>query len=250
MICPNCNAEIQPHWVHCSNCGALLTPSPAQAPSESASRQEAPAVEAPTAKSPFAPAGQAPVTPHENPFGSATPSQPVKPRRSSAPGWIAALIAFVAIASWVNSRSHTGTGGSPSPAPSTAPVSPTTGATTDGGTTSGQVPNLPPLPAPPVVGGAPLGQWNQVLLVQGSGNQTTQTFTVGSQWEVLWNTSPGPGTDGFSITAVNTANTNQVIAIVATSGANESSQSEYQPGTYYLTITSAQPYTVEIANFD
>ncbi len=89
-------------------------------------------------------------------------------------------------------------------------------------------------------------QWVNVAKWNGNGSKTTEKFTVGSEWKIVWDTKPGPyGAMNFQIYIYDDqGNISGVAANVIGSSSDESFQ--YQSGTYYLQFNTAQPYQVKV----
>ncbi len=103
---------------------------------------------------------------------------------------------------------------------------------------------LPPQPAPVP---KTTGQWAVIAQWEGEAAKDTETFTVGSEWCLDWNTEPGEFGEGNFLIYINSSPNNLPVAIAANViGANTDVSYQHSAGTYYLTIYATQPYTVRV----
>lgn len=90
-------------------------------------------------------------------------------------------------------------------------------------------------------------EWKEVITFEGNSIKDTETFKVSSnEWRINWSTSPGDmGEMNFQIYAHKASGD---LAGVAANIVGEGSDTSYMRGSgeYYLTINTAQPYTIVI----
>ncbi len=92
---------------------------------------------------------------------------------------------------------------------------------------------------------APSG-WRTVVTWHGDGSKSTPTFTVTGPWRIEWRTRPGRlGSDSFRIFLYDAAG-NIVGRVADVTGPARSQRLLRRPGSYYLEIAGAQPYTVTV----
>ncbi len=88
--------------------------------------------------------------------------------------------------------------------------------------------------------------WHTVVTWHGDGNRSTPTFTVTGPWRIEWSTRPGRlGAASFRIFLYDAAG-NIVGRVADVTGAAHSQRLLRRPGSYYLGIAGAQPYTVTV----
>jgi len=123
--------------------------------------------------------------------------------------------------------------GTPSPAPTHS--APFVGAPT---------PRISASPAPVVQTPA---SWQEVMTISGQSTKKTDLFTVtANRWRVSWATKPGGyGATNFAVW-VYRANGDTVGLIANIIGAGQDDGYEYGAGSYYLDITSSQPYGIVV----
>lgn len=108
------------------------------------------------------------------------------------------------------------------------------------------IPAFAPLPPVSSSSTADAPAWRTVAAWHGEGGKATPEFTVDGPWRVAWRTRPGRLGAGPFRVAVYDA-TGAVVKVVAdVSGWARSQSVLYRPGTYYLRIAGAQPYTVTV----
>jgi hypothetical protein len=89
--------------------------------------------------------------------------------------------------------------------------------------------------------------WQQVGVWTGQESMTTQPFVVGANWAIAWQTQPGQQGQGtFRITIHNASTGAQVGVAADIVGAGMSESRQYASGTYYLQISTTQPYSVQV----
>jgi len=89
-------------------------------------------------------------------------------------------------------------------------------------------------------------QWTTVASWRGSSIKSTETFTVGPEWKIAWDTKPGQyGAMNFQIYVYDAAGglTGLAANII---GADHDESIQHEAGTYYLQFNSAQPYEVKV----
>lgn len=91
-------------------------------------------------------------------------------------------------------------------------------------------------------------KWHKVLEVQGDGEKNTDTFTVGSNWEIEWNTKPGEMEGNFQVDAKSTSGGDD-LSVANVMGTSHDHSMEYTPGTYYLSINADQPYDIVVSDY-
>ena len=94
-------------------------------------------------------------------------------------------------------------------------------------------------------------QWHDIAQWSGSGTKNTETFTIPSQakeWKISWVTKPSPtyGDFNFQIFVYKPDSGMPVSVAANIIGANTDSTIMRGAGDYYLTINTAQPYTIEV----
>lgn len=105
-------------------------------------------------------------------------------------------------------------------------------------------PKSKPAPAPP-----PAPTWNEVITFKGSSIKNTQSFHISSEeWRIEWSTKPGQyGDMNFILYTYNADGSMKEPGVVANIiGAGSDISYMRGSGDYYLTINTAQPYTVII----
>ncbi len=107
---------------------------------------------------------------------------------------------------------------------------------------------MPQAPAPSAASpAAPAATWQRIASWTGSGIKTTESFTVGPEWKIVWSTQPGQyGAANFQIyvSEAGTGAPADVAANIIGAGSDESYV--HHAGTYYLEMNSGQPWAVEV----
>lgn len=88
--------------------------------------------------------------------------------------------------------------------------------------------------------------WQVVATFTGNGTKQTQKFTVRNEWRIRWNTQPGPyGAMNFQIYIYSeNGELDGVAANVI--GSSQDVSYQHRSGTFYLTINTAQPYSIAV----
>jgi hypothetical protein len=165
-------------------------------------------------------------------------------KRVAIPVWaiiLTVLVMFGLLVGIISQSSSTGNG-KPS-----ATTSSNTSSSSNGGSTQ---PTVAPTQAPtPTPTHAP--KWTTTQTFTGNGNKTTQTFTVGSDWKILWSCDPSSfyggeyniivsvyGSDGTLIDLpVNT---------ICKAGNTSDYSEEHQGGSIYLEIDSEGSWKLQV----
>ena len=90
-----------------------------------------------------------------------------------------------------------------------------------------------------------LTTWHKIVEWEGEAIKNTETFKIPSnEWKISWDTNPGDmGDMNFQIYIYNSAGS--LVGVAANVvGANKDSSIMRGAGDYYLTINTAQPYTI------
>lgn len=92
----------------------------------------------------------------------------------------------------------------------------------------------------------PAPTWQKVVEFTGKGIKETETFTItADEWRISWDTKPGEyGAMNFQIYVYKGKSMAGIAANVI--GEDKDSTIQRGKGDYYLTINTAQPYTVVI----
>jgi len=95
-----------------------------------------------------------------------------------------------------------------------------------------------PLPAVPT--------WQKVASWTGRGVKQTETFTVGDEWKVMWDTHPGSlGEGNFQVYLYRQGSEfPDVIANVI--GGDEDESFQHRGGVYYLSVNAIQPWSLSV----
>ena len=89
--------------------------------------------------------------------------------------------------------------------------------------------------------------WQTIAQWQGKATKNTETFHIPSkEWRISWDTRPGSLGDFNFQLFVYTADGDLRTVAANVIGADQDSSTMRGSGDYYLTINTAQPYTVEI----
>lgn len=98
-----------------------------------------------------------------------------------------------------------------------------------------------PAPAP-----APKA-WHTVRTFTGSATKDTEPFTVQAPWRIIWATEPGQyGNMNFAVMVMRPGEAGMVGLVANVIGAGSDESYQYEGGTFYLSITTGQPYAIEI----
>ncbi len=91
----------------------------------------------------------------------------------------------------------------------------------------------------------PIVTWKEVARWEGQAIKNTETFSISSrEWRISWDTKPGEyGDMNFQI-YIYKADGNLVSVAANVIGANKDSSIMRGAGDYYLSINTAQPYTI------
>lgn len=93
---------------------------------------------------------------------------------------------------------------------------------------------------------APPKSWQIVKTWQGDGIKDTEDFTVGDQWRIDWDYTPGPY-GGIIQIFVYDAKTKQLVDLVAnTQKAGADSSFQRAAGTYYLKVNATGGWKVDV----
>lgn len=99
--------------------------------------------------------------------------------------------------------------------------------------------------ASPAVAPREAGNWIDVASWSGKSIRSTEKFTVGSPWKIVWDTRPGDlGAMNFQIFIYGEDEMPGVAANVI--GADQDESIQHKAGTYYLQFNTAQRYTVKV----
>lgn len=92
--------------------------------------------------------------------------------------------------------------------------------------------------------------WQQVGAWTGQESAKAGPFGVGASWTIVWQTQPGQrGPGSFRIT-IHEASTGSPVGVAAdVQGAGMAECRRQGSGTYYLDITTTQPYSVQVWDF-
>lgn len=89
------------------------------------------------------------------------------------------------------------------------------------------------------------GKWREVASWSGKSTRSTEKFTVGSPWKIMWDTRPGDlGAMNFQIFIYGEDGVPGLAANVI--GADQDQSIQHKAGTYYLQFNTAQRYTVRV----
>lgn len=90
-------------------------------------------------------------------------------------------------------------------------------------------------------------QWIEVIRFEGKSIKDTETFNISSdEWRIVWDTKPGDfGEMNFQIYIYKADGSLESVAANVIGEANDTSYVRGS-GDYYLTINTAQPYTIII----
>ncbi len=94
---------------------------------------------------------------------------------------------------------------------------------------------------------APTRTWTEVISWEGSSIKDTETFSItANEWRILWDTKPGQyGDMNFQIYVYEASGSLKSVAANIIGGGSDVSYVRGS-GNYYLTINTAQPYTITI----
>jgi hypothetical protein len=87
------------------------------------------------------------------------------------------------------------------------------------------------------------------MRVEGDGIKNTDTFTVGDNWEIAWDTKPGDFSGNFSVTAKPVSGDGDEQLVANVMGASQDHSMQYTAGTYYLEINADQPYEIVVSDY-
>jgi len=93
---------------------------------------------------------------------------------------------------------------------------------------------------------APTKKWNFVKQWSGSSIKTTETFSVGDEWMVIWDTKPGNMGDGLFAIYINDSQGNPVGVDANVTGKGSDSRVHHGAGDFYFTINTMQPYVIRV----
>lgn len=89
-------------------------------------------------------------------------------------------------------------------------------------------------------------QWTKIATIQGRSDKQTDSFTVGGEWKIAWDTKAerSPYTMlGIQIWRPDGA---FVDAVAGNMGTEKDESVQHTAGTFYLKITASQPYSITI----
>lgn len=87
--------------------------------------------------------------------------------------------------------------------------------------------------------------WNLVVAFAGDSTKNTEPFTANSRWSISWDTEPGNTGEGNFAFEIHRVTDGQIVGTAANVvGKSKDKTEEYQAGSFYLSITATQKYTI------